>query len=197
MLWSNIKELCVTGPFCRDLRISHSKSASSFNRLYSRGQWINAWCHSGSKEAKIPSHTSYLQKTRQSPTNAACFTAFWLESIKCRCRRLGGKSSGWAPAEAACQTADNTHTHTQTHVQRAITCLLAAFCWLLHVQPEEHQSNWQPREKRPGWWYEVFLVFVLPSFHCTFCLEQLCYRLDKLHDWGICYHHLVYIKIWR
>lgn len=88
----------------------------------------------------------------------------------------------------------NARQCTQAHVQRAITCLLAAFCWLLHVQQEEHQPNWQPREKRPGWWFEVFLVFVFPSHRPMVSLEQLCYQFIKLHDFVICCHHLVFFQ---
>lgn len=37
-----MKEFWVKGRFCRDLRVICPKSASSSNRLYHGGQWINA-----------------------------------------------------------------------------------------------------------------------------------------------------------
>lgn len=151
-----MKEFWVKGHFCRDLRVICPKSASSSNRLYPGGQWINVPWNTGSRRSL---HTTVISRRQGSrPITPPGFTAFWLESIKC----WWGEALGQSPLAEFWQ---RQLVKRQTiHTRRAITCLLAVFCWLLHVQYEEHQSNWQPREKRPRWWFAVFLVFLFFFF---------------------------------
>lgn len=115
-------EFCVTGRFCRVLRVSHSKSASSFYRLYPRGQWINARGYCGSwrslhtiisrRQDSQPIMPPGLQPSDWSPLN------------------VDAEGSGASPLAERWQRHLVKHQtiHTQAHVQRAITCLLAAFC---------------------------------------------------------------------
>lgn len=150
-----MKEFCVKGHFCRDLRVICPKSASSSNRPYPGGHWINVPWNTGSRRSLYTTVISRKQDSR--PIARPGFTAFWLESIKCWWQRLWGKvlwlSSGRGSLSNARQ---------YTHGERLPACwLLFADCCMCSTRNISQTDNREKNGPDGDLQFFLFLFFLV------------------------------------
>lgn len=156
ILWSKMKQFCVKGHFCGDLRVICPKSASSSNRLYPGGQWINVPWNTGSRRSL---HTTVISRRQDSrPITPPGFTAFWLESIKCKWGGGSGAKVLWLSSGRG----SLSNARQYTHGERLPACwLLFADCCMCSTRNISQTDN---REKNgPDGDLQFFLFFFFSS----------------------------------